>query len=115
MCWVHVRPPSSDTPVNNPLAPPVDQRSCCQTPTTWFALRGLSATIGSTSALTYSVPNAGAPSQPGARGEVPLTRNWGSPAGGGGTAVLLPPPPPQPTSSRTQAIIAGKPGVRSAH
>jgi hypothetical protein len=30
--------------------------------------------IGSTSALTYSVPNAGAPSQPAAKGEVPLTR-----------------------------------------
>src|SRR2546423_14538116 len=111
MCWVHVRPPSSDMPVNIPLAPPVDQRSCCQTPTTLFAFRGLSATIGSTSALTYSVPTVGAPSQPAAKGEVPLTRNWGSPAGGCTPALLLPPPPPQPTSSRMQANIAVKPVV----
>src|ERR1700687_3180851 len=109
MCWLQVRPPSSDTAVNNPSAPPVDQRSCCQTPTMLLALRGLSATIGSTSALTYSVPNAGAPSQPAAKGEVPLTRNWGSPGGGGGPAALLS-PPPHPANSITQTIIAAKTG-----
>src|ERR1700674_5848313 len=106
MRWLHVRAPSSETPVNNISAPPVDQRSCCHTPTTLLALRGLSATIGSTSALTYSVPSAGAPSQPAAKGEVPLTRNWGSPAGGGGAVLLAPPPPPHPASSSTQTIIA---------
>ena len=48
---VQVRPPSTDTPVMFPRAPPFDQRSCCQTPIRRFGLVGSTATIGSTSAL----------------------------------------------------------------
>src|SRR5215469_12610351 len=49
----HVLPPSLLKPATSPCAPPSDQRSCCQTPTTLPAVCGLTATEGSTSALTY--------------------------------------------------------------
>src|SRR5450631_484342 len=51
------------------------------------------------------------PSQPGAKGEAPLTRNWGS-SGDGGGLLSPPPPPPHPASSRAQTIIAAKPVAR---
>src|SRR5215475_9741277 len=37
----HVWPPSSETPVTSPCAPPSDQRSCCQTATRFIAFVGL--------------------------------------------------------------------------
>src|SRR6266849_4254081 len=58
------------------------------------------------------MPNAGMPSQPGAKGEAPLTRNWGS--SGGGELLSPPPPPPHPASSSAQTIIAAKPVARPA-
>ena len=48
---VQVRPPSVLTPASRPCAPPSDQRSCCQNPTTLFGFVGLTATEGSTSAV----------------------------------------------------------------
>src|SRR5438552_1111379 len=103
MRLVQVCPPSCDTPVKSPWAPPVDHRFCCHTPITFCVFRGLTATIGSTSAFRYSVPAAGTASQPAANAEALLTRNCASPdggvgGGGGGVGLLSdePPPPPQP-------------------
>src|SRR5437867_10150817 len=92
MLCTQVRPPSSDAPLTRPRAPPFDQRSCCQTPTRLFGLRGLTEIMGSTSVLTYSVPTAGTPSHPAAKGVVAVTRNCGS--GSCGAASLFDPPPP---------------------
>src|SRR5205823_13321198 len=47
-----VRPLLNEKPATRPWAPPKLFRSCCQTPTTLPALAGLTATQGSTSALT---------------------------------------------------------------
>jgi hypothetical protein len=48
----HVCPPSKVYAVTRPCAPPFDQRSCWKTATMLFAFVGLTATQGSTSALT---------------------------------------------------------------
>ena len=63
-----------------PLAPPLDQRSCCQLPTRLLASARLTSTHGSTSALRYTVPVWGAPSHPAANGLGPLTSVRGSTA-----------------------------------
>src|SRR5262249_47479216 len=108
-----VRPPSNDEAARFPFAPPFDHRSCCHTPMRLEALAGLTATKGSTSALTYKVALAGVPSQPIANGERNETRICGSgsvgPPGGGitvGGAELPPPPPPHAGRKTTQKRMA---------
>src|SRR3982750_1187166 len=49
---VQVWPPSCDTPVRRPRAPPSDQRSCCHTPMRCIGSPGSTSTRGSTSAFT---------------------------------------------------------------
>ena len=70
---VQVPPPSNVNAVTGPREPPPDQRSCCQAPMKWLGLAGLTAMNGSTSALTYTVPIAGTPSQPAANVDSPET------------------------------------------
>ena len=53
---VQVWPPSKVAAVTSPLAPPFDQRSCCQMPIKCFALPGFTAAYGSTSALGNATP-----------------------------------------------------------
>ena len=77
-------PPLSEKPLRLPLAPPLDQRSCCQLPTRLLASARLTSTHGSTSALRYTVPVWGAPSHPAANGLGPLTSVRGSTAADGG-------------------------------
>src|SRR5512137_1959980 len=45
-------PPLNEKPATRPCAPPLFQRSCCQAPMMFIGLLGLTATYGSTSALT---------------------------------------------------------------
>src|SRR5262245_59194395 len=47
----HVWPPLCDTAVTRPLAPPSDQRSCCQTAIRFIAFVGFTSTQGSSSAF----------------------------------------------------------------
>src|SRR5215212_10283528 len=61
---VQVAPPSVERPVPRPFEPPSVQRSCCQTPTRLFGFVGLTATHGSTSALTKTSPGGGPPLWP---------------------------------------------------
>ena len=77
---VQVVPPLSEKPLRLPLAPPLDQRSCCQLPTRLLASARLTSTHGSTSALRNTVPVWGAPSHPAANGLGPLTSVRGSTA-----------------------------------
>src|SRR5512135_655293 len=62
-----VVPPLTEKPATSPCAPPLFQRSCCQTPIRLtFAVptvAGLTATNGSTSALTNTVPGSPALTQ----------------------------------------------------
>src|SRR5215217_9541597 len=50
-------PPLVLTPATSPRAPPLDQRSCCQIPTTLLESVGLTSIQGSTSLLRYTVPD----------------------------------------------------------
>src|SRR5215207_8607700 len=50
-------PPLVPTPATSPRAPPLDQRSCCQIPTTLAGLVGLTSIQGSTSLFRYTVPD----------------------------------------------------------
>src|SRR5436190_9638279 len=54
---VHDAPPLVLTPATKPRAPPLDQRSCCQMPTTRAEFVGSTSTQGSTSLLANSVPD----------------------------------------------------------
>src|SRR5580704_1900094 len=54
---VQVLPPSVLTPATMPREPPLDQRSCCQTPTKCFGLLGSTAIYGSTWLLRETVPD----------------------------------------------------------
>src|SRR3989442_9031238 len=54
----HVLPPLWVTPATRPLAPPLDQRSCCHTPTMFLGFVGFTSTHGSTSALRKFVPGS---------------------------------------------------------
>src|SRR5215468_11972665 len=82
MLRAQVFPPSNEAPARLPSAPPSDQRSCCQTPTMLAGLRGLIATIGSTSALEYSTPVGAVPSHPAANGVAAEARTWTVVSGG---------------------------------
>src|SRR5262249_22996846 len=64
----HVAPPLNDVDATSPCAPPFDHRSCWKTPTRWSGFVGSTATRGSTSAFSNSVPDCGTTSQPGGNG-----------------------------------------------
>jgi hypothetical protein len=70
---VQLVPPLSEKALRFPLAPPLDQRSCCQLPTRLSASARLTSTHGSTSAFRNTVPVWGAPSHPASNGLSPLT------------------------------------------
>ncbi len=59
-----VEPPSEDTAVARPRAPPLDQRSCWKTAMRCDGLAGSTATAGSTSAFTLLVPGGDPGSRP---------------------------------------------------
>src|SRR5262245_22508548 len=111
--------------LTRPLAPPDDQRSCCQLTTRLSGFIGLIATCGSTSALRYSVPVPVA--QPMANGDGTETRisvsvtsggKGGGGGGGGGTGVgtgagtgagASPEPPPHaPSEAATDNALANR-------
>src|SRR5207248_11681251 len=70
----HECPESDDHAVNTPLAPPLDQRSCCHTAIRLAGLAGLMATCGSTSAFMYEAPLGPAMlAQPAEKGDGPDT------------------------------------------
>src|SRR5215216_5240035 len=50
-------PPLVLTPATSPRAPPLDQRSCCQIPTTLLGLVGFTSIHGSTSLFRKTVPD----------------------------------------------------------
>src|SRR3989442_5341115 len=54
----HAPPPLWVPPATRPLAPPLDQRSCCHTPTMFLGFVGFTSTHGSTSALRKFVPGS---------------------------------------------------------
>jgi hypothetical protein len=54
---VHDDPPFVLTPATSPREPPFDQRSCCQIPTRFAVLVGLTSIHGSTSLPTKTVPD----------------------------------------------------------
>ena len=63
---VQVSPPSKELAATRPRAPPLDQRSCWNTPMRLAGFVGLTATNGSTSAVagTDSVPGSGGGAAP---------------------------------------------------
>ena len=65
---VQLAPPSRETVVPSPLAPPFENRSCWNTPIRLLVVSGFTSTHGSTSELAYSVPFWGAPWHAGANG-----------------------------------------------
>src|SRR5207302_1378173 len=60
-----VFPPSKETLLVIPRAPPFEYRSCCQSPIRFEGFAGFTAKDGSASALGKKVPPANGPSQPG--------------------------------------------------
>ena len=65
---LQVAPPSTETAVARPRAPPSDKRSCCHAATRWFGSEGLIARCDSTSAFAYAVAPAGTAQAGGAEG-----------------------------------------------
>src|SRR4051812_11799770 len=82
-----VWPPSNVAAASRPTDPPLDQRSCCQTPTRCIGLVGSIAANGSTSASRVRfAPTKVEPAQPW-NGEVPETvTSPGIDVSGGGPA-----------------------------
>src|SRR5215207_1806221 len=95
---LHVAPPSRETLVPRPLAPPVSKRSCWKTPIRLLGAAGLTSTHGSTSELTYNVPFCGAPWQLGANGLRPEA--WP----GGPTAAGAAPASPKTAAAHTPPV-----------
>ncbi len=118
---LQVVPPSTETAVARPRAPPSDKRSCCHAATRWFGLEGLIARCDSTSAFAYAVAPAGTARQLALKGVAAVTRtavavvNTGGSCGGGGGGggggspppepPLPPPPPPQLTITSAMSRI----------
>src|SRR5262245_44561565 len=95
----HVEPPSCETAVTSPRAPPSDQRSCCQTATKFAEFVGLTATHGSSSAFSYRTLPGASPTVHPANGLGPDTTaagaTWNTPASAppaaANTASVTPP------------------------
>src|SRR5207302_2517751 len=68
-----VCPPSKLTALTMPLAPPLDQRSCCHAPIRCFGSVGSTATDGSTSELRKISPPPAGPVQELIQGAFPET------------------------------------------